>query len=77
VRGTRQIAGHLRSMGERERSATREALNLALDRIGARPATPEEAIDLVRLSREAFADGTAARKLTMILWRFVSSTGGK
>lgn len=66
-----------RSTEELDRSRAREALNLALDRIGPRLATPEEAIDLVRLARQAFADGTAARKLTMVLWRFVSSTGGK
>ena len=43
---------------EAARGRAREALNLALDRIGPRLATPEEAIELVRLAREAFAFGS-------------------
>lgn len=77
MRDTRQANTQRRSAEEDARGRAREALNLALDRIGARLATPAEAIDLVRLAGQAFANGTAARKLTTVLWRFVSSTGGK
>ena len=77
MQDTRQANRNRRATEEADRGRAREALNLALDRIGARLATPEEAIDLVRLAGQAFANGTAARKLTTVLWRFVSSTGGK
>lgn len=70
-------ASRRRSTEEAARSHAREPLNARLDAVGSRLATPVEAIDLVRLAGQAFAPSTAARKLTIVLWRFVSTGGNQ
>ncbi len=60
-----------RSEEEAQRSGALEVLDLMLNDIGERKASPTEAISLVTLAMQAFGEGTVERKLVSVLWRFV------
>ena len=60
-----------RSEEEAQRSGALEVLDLVLNDIGERNATPTEAMSLVTLAMQAFGEGTVERRLVCVLWRFV------
>ena len=60
-----------RSVEEALRSGALEVLDLMLNDIGERKASPTEAISLVTLAMQAFGEGTVERRLVCVLWRLV------
>lgn len=60
-----------RSEEEAQRSGALEVLDLMLNDIGERKASPTEAISLVTLAMQAFAEEAVERRLVCVLWKLV------
>lgn len=66
-----------RSTDEAARGHAREALNLALDRLGNTLPGAQQTVALMALADRAFARGTAALKLAHTLFRVAATTKGE
>ncbi len=62
---------------EAVRGRAREALNLALDRLGNPPPDARQTVALMALADRAFAPGTAALKLAHVLFRLAATSKGE